>query len=243
MRNVLIRSILLLSIAALAGCGEHAAQTAPANPVSEAAPTPPATTEASPSHTSSDSPSSSSSDASSKSAPAQPNEAKPANAADQAAVQNNLNRLFLERPAPEEFAGSAVSPGGEKLLNAKAEHFAQFTRPLLQRLYSATEDVERQRLTRSGVPSNLRPVIIEATMNSDGQLTELVLQQLSGSGAVDQAMIEACKEGLWMRYPPPEARTADGNYRMRIEATIKNYMRPTSFDDWTLKTHLGLALE
>ena len=68
------------------------------------------------------------------------------------------------------------------------------------------------------MPDNVRPVIIEATMDGDGQLTELVLQQLSGSGAVDQFMIQACKKGLWMRNPPPEARAGDGNYRMRIEA-------------------------
>ena len=154
-----------------------------------------------------------------------------------------MNRLFVERPGGEQFAGSAIAPGGEKLLNDKAAHFAQFTRPLLSRLFAATEELERQKLAKSGVPDDVRPVIIEATMNGDGQLTELVLEQLSGSGALDQLMIQACKRGLWMRNPPPEARAADGNYRMRIEASIRNYMRSTSFSDWQFKTHLGLALE
>jgi len=171
------------------------------------------------------------------------NAANPDTAAQQAAVQANLNRLFIERPSEEQSAGSVFNPGGQRLLNDKAEHYAQFTRPLLQRLYDATEDVEHQGLARNGVPANLRPVIIEATMDSEGQLTELVLQQLSGSGAVDQAMIKACKKGLWSRNPPPEALMPDGKYRFRIEATIKNYMRPTAYDDWMLRTHLGLALE
>lgn len=158
-------------------------------------------------------------------------------------MQANLNRLFLERPGAEQFAGSAIAPGGEKLLNDKAAHFSQFTRPLLHRLFTTTEDLERQRLAKSGLPDDVRPVIIEATMDGDGQLTELVLLQLSGSGALDQLMIQACKRGLWMRNPPAEARAADGNYRVRIEANIRNYMHSTEFADWQFRTHLGLALE
>jgi len=174
-------------------------------------------------------------------------DAKPAQkqgtASNSSAVQANLNRLFLERPTTEQFAGSVISPGGEKLLNPKAVHFAQFTRPLLHQLFLATEDLERQKLAKRGVPVEAGLVVIEATMNKDGQLTELVIEQSSGSGLIDQTMIQACKVGLWTRNPPVQAVAADGNYRLRIEAKIQNYMQVTAFSDWTFKTHLGMALE
>jgi hypothetical protein len=211
----------VFSLAAMAGCASHAAQTESAQPAPAEA-SPQAGAGLSP-HTAQSGPS--------------------AEAPSSASVEANLNRLFFERPGGEQLTGTAASPGGEKLLNDKAVHFVQFTRPLLHRLYVATQELEQQRLVKSGVPDNLRPVIIEAIMDKDGQLTELVLQKLSGSGAVDKLMIQACKQGLWMRNPPPEARAADGNYRLRIEASIRNYMRPTEFSDWQLETHLGLALE
>jgi len=238
MTNVFRCSLLWFALTVLAGCAWHAKQSESPDSSSEAAATSEATA------TPGNSATTASTDASSN-AEAKPHGDTDADTAaqQQASVQANLNRLFLEKPGTEETAGNAIAPGGMKLLNDKAEHFSQFTRPLLQRLYLATEDVERERLARNGVPSELRPVIIEATLNSDGELTELVLQQLSGSGAVDQAMIQACKQGLWMRNPPVDARDPDGNYRFRIEATIKNFMRPTEFADWMLRTHIGLALE
>jgi len=244
MKNVFLCSIWLLAIAALPGCAWRAEQTGSVEPIpAAAAATSQASAAPSPALTSSDASAHASADAPSSSDSKPATAAAPDSASGPASVQANLNRLFIERPGGEQFAGSATSPGGEKLLNDKASHFAQFTRPLLHRLFAATEDLERQKLAKSGVPDNVRPVIIEATMNGDGQLTELVLLQLSGSGAVDQLMIQACKRGLWMRNPPPEARTADGNYRMRIEASVRNYMRPSAFDDWMFRTHLGLALE
>jgi hypothetical protein len=243
MKNIFLRSVWLLAIAALAGCAWRATQTGSVESIPAAAATPPASVDLSPPRAPSGLSAHSSIDAPSSSDSKPRTGATPDSATGPASVQANLNRLFIERPGGEQFAGSAIAPGGEKLLNDKAAHFAQFTRPLLDRLFAATEDLERQKLARSGVPENVRPVIIEATMDGDGQLTELVLQQLSGSGAVDQLMIQACKKGLWMRNPPPEARAGDGNYRMRIEASIRNYIRPTAFADWTFRTHLGLALE
>lgn len=168
---------------------------------------------------------------------------KPVTAPDSTSIQDNLNRLFLGGPDTEKFTGSATSPGGEKLLNSKAARFAQFTRPLLHQLFLATEDLEKHKLAKRGVPVDAGPVVIEATMNKDGQLTELVIEQSSGSGLIDQTMIQACKAGLWTRNPPPEALAADGNYRFRIEAKIHNYMQLTEFSDFMFRTHLGMALE
>jgi len=243
MKNVFLHSVLLLAIAALAGCAGRATQTGSVESIPAAAATPQAAVELSPPRTPSDLSAHSSIDAPPSSDSKPTPGATPDSAAGTSSVQTNFNRLFLERPVGEQFAGSATSPGSEKLLNDKAAHFAQFTRPLLHRLFAATEDLEHQKLAKSGVPDNVGPVIIEATMDGDGQLTELVLQQLSGSGAVDQLMIQACKRGLWMRNPPPEARAADGKYRLRIEASIRNYMQPTAFDNWMFRTHIGLALE
>ncbi len=241
-KAVFLAAALVFSLAAMAGCASRAAQTEPAKPAPADA-SPQAGGGLSP-HTAQSGPSAGAPKDASSGADSKPSTgAMQDSASNSAPVQANLNRLFLERPGGEHLTGTAASPGGEKLLNDKAAHFVQFTRPLLHRLYVATTELEQQRLVKSGVPDNLRPVIIEATMDEDGQLTELVLQKLSGSGAVDKLMIQACKQGLWMRNPPPEARAADGTYRLRIEARIRNYMRPTVFSDWQLETHLGLALE
>ncbi len=243
MNKAFFRCFLLSSIIVLGGCATRRAQTPPSIPQTAATEIPPQAA-AIPSSSlapgdKSASPATARQSSDSDAKPAQ----KPATTPDSASVQANLNRLFLERPATEKFAGSATSPGGEKLLNPKAAQFAQFTRPLLHQLFLATEDLEHHKLAKRGVPVDAGPVVIEATMNKDGQLTELVIEQSSGSGLIDQTMIQACKAGLWTRNPPPEALAADGNYRFRIEANIHNYMQITEFSDFMFRTHLGMALE
>lgn len=235
--------ILPFFIIALGGCAARAPKT-PASipPATAAEASPQATARPSSPLVTGDQPASANAVQQGPDSEAHPG-ATPGSTPNAASVQANLNRLFLESPATEKFAGSVISPGGEKLLNPKAAQFAQFTRPLLHQLFLATEDLERQKLAKRGVPVEAGPVVIEATMNKDGDLTELVIQQSSGSGLIDQTMIQACKVGLWTRNPPVQAAAADGNYRLRIEAKIQNYMQVTAFSDWTFKTHLGMALE
>ncbi len=243
MNKAIFSCFFLSSLIALGGCAWRAAQTPASIPPPSATEVPPqAAAKPSSSPIPGDQAASANAIRQGSDSQARPGPT-PGSTPNAASVQANLNRLFLERPATEKFAGSAISPGGEKLLNPKAAQFAQFTRPLLHQLFLATEDLERHKLAKRGVPVDAGPVVIEATMNKDGQLTELVIEQSSGSGVIDQTMIQACKAGLWTRNPPPEALAADGNYRFRIEANIHNYMQITEFSDWMFRTHLGMALE
>ena len=244
MNKAFFRSFLLSSLIALGGCATRGAQTPASIPPPAATAVPPqaAAKQPSSSRIPRDQTASANTTHQGPDSEARPGPT-PVSTPNSASVQANLNRLFLERPATEKFAGSATSPGGEKLLNPKAAQFAQFTRPLLHQLFLATEDLEHHKLAKRGAPVDAGPVVIEATMNKDGQLTELVIEQSSGSGLIDQTMIQACKAGLWTRNPPTEALAADGNYRFRIEANIHNYMQITEFSDWMFRTHLGMALE
>lgn len=157
--------------------------------------------------------------------------------------QANLKRLFLEKPESGRFAGTAATPGEERLANAKAAQFSLFTRALLHQVFVAAQDLERKEISREELPTNLGKVVLTATMDQTGRLKELIVEQSSGSGAVDQLMIKACKIGLWTRNPPPAALTAEGTYRIRIEASIRNFARPSQEQVWNFDTRLALGLE
>lgn len=154
----------------------------------------------------------------------------------------NLRRLFLEKPANIGYAGTAREPGEERLANAKAAQFSQFSRALLHQVLVAAQAQERKDFDRLGLPENVGAVALSAKLDKAGRLTELVVEQSSGSGAVDQLMVKACTTGLWWNNPPAAALTARGDYRMRIEGRIRNFARGKE-DVWTFTTHLSIALD
>ena len=152
----------------------------------------------------------------------------------------NLGRFFSEQPGHEQRAGKATAPAGEGLLNEKAARFAQFSSTLLHQVLVAAIGLEHGEIETVVVPDNVNSVIITAIMNQDGKLKELIVEQRSGSGALDRLMVQACKQGLWTGNPPPEAMT-DGEYRLRIEGRVKNFST-TDQKHWEFETHVGLAL-
>jgi len=158
-------------------------------------------------------------------------------------TRSNLGRLFLEKPGAGKVVGTAAAPGEERLLNDKASRFAPFSRTLLHQLFVAAQDLEKKEIENKVLSINLLPVIVTATMSKEGKLTELLLEQHSGSGAVDQLVVKACEQGLWASNPPPDAIAADGNYHFRIEAVIKNFNRTTQANVWNFETDLALGLD
>jgi hypothetical protein len=161
-----------------------------------------------------------------------------ASPADEAA---ELRRLFLTQPESQKFAGTAAKPAHERLLNAKAAQFSEFSGALLHQVVVAAQELEGGQFARRNLPEDLNKVIITATMSREGKLKELVLEQQSGSGAVDHLMIDACKRGLWVNNPPPEALSSDGDYKFRIEGRLKNF-NSTDRIHWNFATDVGLAL-
>jgi len=171
--------------------------------------------------------------------PTSPPPAPSADAESPASAAQDVQRFFVE-PGRERFVGKAAAPAQERLLNAKAAKFAEFSGTLLHQVMTAAIELEHGDMETKVVPDNVNPVIITAIMNKDGKLKELIIDQRSGSGALDHLMVEACKQGLWTSNPPPAALT-DGQYRFRIEGRLKNF---TTSDQkhWEFETHVGLAL-
>jgi hypothetical protein len=153
---------------------------------------------------------------------------------------SNPQQFFMEQPGRERITGKASAPASERLLNAKAEKFGEFSNTLLHQVLVAATGLEHGEMETKVVPDNVNPVIITAIMNKDGKLKELIVEQHSGSGALDHLMVEACKQGLWAGNPPPEAMTG-GEYRIRIEGKLKNFSTSDQ-KHWEFETHVGLAL-
>ena len=82
---------------------------------------------------------------------------------------------------------------------------------------------------------------IAGTLNRQGILKELVVEQHSGTAAIDKMVVAACKKGLFIHNPPPEATDPGGDYKVRIEARFENYAS-TDGEHWEFKTYMGLAL-
>ncbi len=137
--------------------------------------------------------------------------------------------------------GTDRSPGILTLTNPKAAEFKTFSFVLLSHLFAAVRDREQSdEITRLKLPSNLRSAIITATLDKDGKLKEIVVEQHSGKGAIDQLLVSAAKQSLWAPNPPKEAAETTGNYQLRINFKMENF---ASVDGrWVFKTYIGLAL-
>ena len=149
--------------------------------------------------------------------------------------------------APETAYQQDVSslPAGAKsrprLLNAKAEKYAEFSYVLLNQTLKAAELDAPARLSQHRVPEDLSTTVLTAVMDSQGRLNEIVINQHSGDLAVDKLFIEACKKGIWSRNPPLGAQDSDGNYRVQVQGAISN----VSFDRYgaySYETDIGIGL-
>jgi hypothetical protein len=156
----------------------------------------------------------------------------------------NLKRLFGENPGTIGYSGVPSAPGKELLANAKAQQFPIFCRTLMHQVFVAAQSGEHDiSFSRERLPREIKPAVVSAIMNKNGRLTQLVLEESSSTGTVDQLILRACKTGLWTNNPPPAALASDGNYRIRVEALISNYNNATKDEAWTFSTELSIALD
>jgi hypothetical protein len=138
--------------------------------------------------------------------------------------------------------GPDYNPGLERLLNPKAAQYASFSRDLLDRLFTQVFKEERDdQFARLKISDDVRPVIITATLDQHGKLTELVVEQHSGKAAIDHMMIDACKKSLWAQRPPEAAATENGTYRIRLETKITNFASNDNIH-WNFETDIGIAV-
>lgn len=159
-----------------------------------------------------------------------------ANEADTGAVESPHSVTMVRR------VGNESRPGEERLLNNKAAQFNRLSMRVMDQIYSETARLERQdEISHLKLPEDLKWVIITGTLNRDGVLKELVVEQHSGTAAIDKMMIAACKKGMFIRNGTPEARDPDGNYKLRLEARLENFASLDG-EHWEFKTSLGLAI-
>ncbi len=138
--------------------------------------------------------------------------------------------------------GDDKHPGEERLLNKKAAEFQMLSARLMDQVFEELSYLEREdNISHLKLPTDLKWVIITATLNSHGVLKELVLDQHSGAAAVDKMVIAACKKGLYIHNPPPDAADSSGNYTLRIEARFENFASLDG-EHWSFKTYIGLAI-
>lgn len=148
----------------------------------------------------------------------------------------HLDSLALVR-----HAGDDKHPCDQRLLNKKAAKFDVLSDRLMDQVYHQMRTLQMGEISRMKLPSDLRWVIITARMDHQGTLKELVLEQHSGTAAMDKLMIAACKKALYLRNPPADAATADGDYQVRIESRMENFSSMDG-EHWEFKTYMGLAI-
>jgi hypothetical protein len=151
-------------------------------------------------------------------------------------------RTFQATPGMSRQIGTDANPATVRLLNAKAAKFGNFSAAILDHIYAHLIVAERsEEISRGKLPEDLKAVIITATMNKDGKLIELVLEQHSGKAKIDQMMLEVCKKSIWYANPPTAALSEDGTYKLTIKLKLENY---ASLDEnhWSFVTDLGLGV-
>ena len=151
-------------------------------------------------------------------------------------------RTFGAEPGLSRSVGTDANPAEVRLLNDKAAKFANFSQVILERIFAQLRIAERtEEISRTKLPTDIKPVVITAIMDKSGKLTELILEQHSGKARIDQMMLDVCKKAIWYRNPPPEALADDGTYHLTIQGRLENY---ASQDEthWSFVTRIGLGI-
>ena len=151
-------------------------------------------------------------------------------------------RTFQNEPGMTRQVGPDSNPATVRLLNAKAAKFGNFSGVILDRILARLLVEERsEEFSRGKLPDELKAVIITATLNKQGKLTELVVEQHSGKAKIDQMMIDVCKKSIWYENPPVDALSDDGTYKLTVKLKLENY---ASLDEthWSFVTDLGLGI-
>ncbi|HXW83000.1 MAG TPA: hypothetical protein VEJ86_01205 [Candidatus Binataceae bacterium] len=149
---------------------------------------------------------------------------------------------YLAKAGAKRPIGDMNHPGDETLLNAKAAEYSELSGFMLDHLYAAIRAQQNdETIARMRLPNEIKPTIITATLDKSGKLRELVIEERSGRSDLDRMFIAACKQGLWLSAVEPGALTAEGVYKVRIQARMENF-RTMDGTHWAFTTHLGLGL-
>ncbi|HYA36499.1 MAG TPA: hypothetical protein VEF03_12815 [Candidatus Binataceae bacterium] len=137
--------------------------------------------------------------------------------------------------------GDDKYPGEVRLMNRKAAQYEGVSARVTDQIFEEMLRLERSsQFSRLKIHSELKPVIVTGTLNKDGKLRELVLEQHSGQAIIDKMVIDACKKGLYLNNPPVAMVTADGDYKIQIEAHFENFAQQEEM--WTFKTYMAIGI-
>jgi hypothetical protein len=90
------------------------------------------------------------------------------------APNRDAEAVLTEPPKLVHEAGTDHDPAEESLLNDKAAQYAAFSHALLERLYVQMRDLEgTEQYSQLKVPEDIKPVVITAIMDKNGDLKEL----------------------------------------------------------------------
>ena len=143
-------------------------------------------------------------------------------------------RTFGEEPGLARQAGTDANPGEQRLLNAKAAKFANFSQVILDRIFRATPT---RRESRKRYPEDQVADRHQARDNyqvrswmRNGKLTELILEeQHSGRAEIDQMVIAVCKEGDLVSQPA--AGSAFGRRKLQDHGPVQAHKLCTQKDE------------
>jgi hypothetical protein len=153
-----------------------------------------------------------------------------------------LQRLFSQDPESPRYVETDIPHVQVRLLNAKAAKYAGFTNMMLTQLIEELAKEEKMPpIVKLQLSEQIRPVIVTAVLNQDGQLKELIYDQHSGLAVIDDFVIASSKASLWANNLPKGAASPDGNYRLRIETQISNYKTDRSGNHIFL-TRVGMGV-
>lgn len=155
---------------------------------------------------------------------------------------STLRRLFLDNPSDPRYAETDIPHSDERLLNAKAAEYTGFSSLMLAQLIAEMAKEEKQPpLITLELGEQIKPIIVIAILDHQGQLKELIYQQHSGFATIDNFVIAACKASLWANNMPTGAMYKDGTYRLRIEAQLSKYSTDREGNQ-TFVTRVGLGI-
>jgi hypothetical protein len=138
--------------------------------------------------------------------------------------------------------GDPKHPGEVRLLNRKAAQFFSLSQKLEDQVFEQVARLQNEdEISRLKLPTDLKPVIVTATLDREGVLKELVVEQHSGMAAIDRMMIAACKKGLYVHNGPQDALDANGNYKVRLELRMEDFASLDG-EHWQFKTYMGIAM-
>jgi TonB family protein len=131
-------------------------------------------------------------------------------------------------PAPGIFAGARgsadylpdIASSNLTLLNTKADRFAPFVRRVGMRVFQNLLIYQRRQLGPQEILAAHEPVTVRVTLGPDGKLKNMVVDDRSGSQAVDQTLLDACREAAFDNNPPTAAANDQGDYTFVFESQL-----------------------